>query len=74
MGSVGRSPPGRRNSKTTIHSGVMATTSAARPDGTNCSAQDTAPLPIVSRSAPTIAVLIHWRRVGFARSRIAAQA
>ena len=43
--SRGRCPPGRSQSSSTIQSGTTATSSAATPEGTRCSAQATPPLP-----------------------------
>ena len=44
--------------------GIIAISSAVMPDGTVCSPKATMPIPPPSRSAPTIALSRHSRRVG----------
>ena len=61
---LGLTPPGRDASMLTIHIGIEPMISAAIPDGTYCSANETSPLPPSSRKIPTIAVERHWRFVG----------
>ncbi len=48
---------------------MMATMSAAKPEGIHCSAHATAPLPHSSRRAPTIAAERHSIRTGAATPR-----
>ncbi len=45
--------------------GTVATRRAASPDGMNCSAQTTPPLPPRSRSMPTTRPFFHWRSEGW---------
>jgi hypothetical protein len=64
--------PGRfpwATSHSTSHSGTVATNSDVIPELTRCSAHETAPLPINSRSAPTMAELRHSSAVGAAAPR-----
>src|SRR5512136_2779286 len=56
---LGRTPPGRTQSNTVIHSGDIATNKAARPDGTDCSAHTTPPFPPNNISPPTKAAAPH---------------
>jgi hypothetical protein len=58
-----RSPNMSRPSKT-IQIGEVETSSAATPDGMNCSAHATPPLPPPRRSAPMTSDDSHWRRSG----------
>ncbi len=46
-------------SASAIHSGTLATSSAASPDGRVCSAYDTPPLPKASSIVPTTAIPPH---------------
>jgi len=71
---VGRRPPGRAQSRSTIHSGTMATSSAVTPEGTRCSAHTTAPLPPSSMQAPTTAAARQWTGAGRAAPRQRSQA
>ena len=52
------------NDRTTIHIGSVATNSAARPEGTLCSAQCSEPWPTKKNMKPSTALLTHSRRVG----------
>jgi hypothetical protein len=47
-----------------IHMGTIAMMSAARAEGTHCSAQLTSPLPPRMRATPTMLAESHWRPVG----------
>ena len=61
----GRVPPGRNQSSRTIHKDTVATRSAARPEGTNFSAQETIPLPTARSETPVTAQVIHSGRGWF---------
>src|SRR5919106_1901814 len=61
---LGRRPAGRNPSISTIHRGTVATSSAARLEVTNCSAQTTPPLPPTKRKTPMIAALRHSNHFG----------
>ena len=50
-----RSRSGGSAASAAIHSGTVATINAVRPDGTDCSAKTTPPLPPRRSSVPTIA-------------------
>jgi hypothetical protein len=60
----GLCPLGRSQSTITIHSVTVATSSAAIPDGTVCSAQHTPPFPTISSSTPVIAAVLQCSAVG----------
>jgi hypothetical protein len=60
----GLCPFGRSQSTITIHSVTVATSSAAIPDGTVCSAQHTPPFPTISSSTPVIAAVLQCSAVG----------
>ncbi len=61
---VGFTPLGRIASAMTKNIGTDAMISAAMPEGMNCSAQETNPLPPSRSRLPMIAVEIHCLRVG----------
>ncbi|MER3544920.1 MAG: hypothetical protein C4311_10070 [Chloroflexota bacterium] len=60
---LGRAPRHSQPSSA-IHKGEVAINTAARPEGTICSAQTTPPFPPSNSNAPTIAVLRHWNPWG----------
>src|SRR5882724_10910528 len=62
--ATGRIPPGRSQSKITSHSDTVATSSAAIPDGTVCSAQLTPPFPTNSNMKPVTAAVHQCAFVG----------
>jgi hypothetical protein len=57
-------PPGLTQSTITIQSVTVATSSAAIPDGTVCSAQQTPPFPADKSNTPVIAAVLHWSALG----------
>jgi hypothetical protein len=71
--SPGRWPPGRTHSTTAVQIGISATSTAASPDGTNCSAQTTPPLPPSRKSAPRISAARHDRPAGLGAPRLRAK-
>ncbi len=60
----GRGPRGLSQSKITSHSDIVATSSAAIPDGTLFSAQLSPPLPIHSSDTPVTAAVHQFSAVG----------
>jgi hypothetical protein len=62
--TLGFSLPERAESMATIHSGTVATGTAARLEGMNREAQTTPPLPPSKRKIPTVAALRHSTAVG----------
>ena len=67
--TVGRRPPGHAHSVRTMKSGPTPMSSAVRPDGTNCSAQTTQPLPPSRRKPPITVLARHWWAVGVGAPR-----
>ena len=63
----GRFPCQRSHS--TSQSGTVATSTELSPEETRWLAQETAPLPMKSRSAPTTAEAFHCANVGFLAPR-----
>ena len=60
---LGREPP-LAHSKPTIQIGATAINTAARPDGTRCSAQATLAFPPSRRNPPTTRAALHCTAVG----------
>src|SRR5258708_7429560 len=61
---TGLTPPGRSQSKITSHSDTVATSSAVTPEGTDCSAQLTPPLPTNSSRVPVMTAATQLARPG----------
>src|SRR5258707_10527335 len=61
---TGLTPPGRSQSKITSHSDTVATSSAVTPEGTDCSAQLTPPLPTNNSRVPVMTAATQLARVG----------
>lgn len=64
VSNVGRFPPGQDHSISTMKSGLMPMISAVSPEGMDCSAHATSPLPPTSKNTPTTALRPHWAAVG----------
>ncbi len=62
--ATGRIPPGRSQSNITSHSDTVATSNAAIPEGTVCSAQLTPPFPTNSNMKPVTAAVHQCAPVG----------
>ena len=67
--SRGSRSPRKMPPRIATHTGIIAISSAAIPDGTVCSPNATSPIPPPSSSAPTIALSRHSRRVGTTKAR-----
>ncbi len=65
----GRRSPRKIRPRTATQTGIIAMNRAAMPDGIVCSPNATRPIPPPSRSAPTIALSRHSRRVGATNAR-----